>query len=80
MESMLRMLTLEFYTSTNKKKYKYPIIKVNDDIISISDEFQAAVQDEYFKEYVLDVVKMNLIMEHPVEYNLYRFFEADTDK
>lgn len=58
MGSILRMLTLEFYTSSNQKKYKYPIIKINNDVISMSNEFRDAVQDEYFKEYVADILEL----------------------
>src|SRR5699024_2393724 len=46
MNSILRMMTLEFYTSSSVKKYKYPLIEVEDSLISLSKEFKDALKDE----------------------------------
>lgn len=58
MNSILRMLTLEFYTSSSVKKYKYPLIEVEDSLISLSKEFKDALKDEYFELYVKDLLEL----------------------
>lgn len=58
MDSILRILTLEFYTSQSVKKYKYPLIEVDSSVITLSKEFKDALKDEYFKAHVKDLLKL----------------------
>src|SRR5699024_4867160 len=61
MQSILRMLKLEFYTSQSVNKYKYPLIEVRDKEIYLSREFRDALKDEYFKGYVEDVLALAVL-------------------
>ncbi|WP_462422036.1 DUF3427 domain-containing protein [Salinicoccus sp. Marseille-QA3877] len=67
MDSILRMFTLEFYTSQSVKKYKYPLIEVEDKKITLSHEFSDALKDEYFNEYVEDVLTLAVLQSE--DYN-----------
>lgn len=67
MRSILRMLTLEFYTSQSVNKYKYPLIEVVDNKITLSKEFNDALKDDYFKTHVDDVLTLAVL--HSEEYN-----------
>lgn len=67
MNSILRMMTLEFYTSQSVKKYKYPLIEVQDKKINLSREFRDALKDEYFREHVKDILELAVLQSE--DYN-----------
>lgn len=58
LRSILRMLSLEFYTESNKKKYGYALIEVEENDVSPSSYFIEALQNEYFKAQVIDVLEL----------------------
>ncbi|SDK75785.1 DUF3427 domain-containing protein [Lacicoccus qingdaonensis] len=67
MDSILRMMTLEFYTSASVKKYKYPLIEVEDSQISLSKEFKDALKDDYYEMFINDL--LNLAELQSEQYN-----------
>src|SRR5690625_1778810 len=67
MRSILRMLTLEFYTSQSVNKYKYPLIEVKNKKITLSKEFNDALKDDYFKTYIDDVLALAILQSE--DYN-----------
>lgn len=67
MNSILRMMTLEFYTSPSVKKYKYPLIEVENSVISLSIEFKDALKDDYYEMFINDL--LNLAELQSEQYN-----------
>lgn len=61
MTSIIRMFTLEFYTQQKRTKYVYPLIEVNGDLVSLTQEFRSSLNDDYFKAQVEDVIALGLL-------------------
>lgn len=56
--SVIAMLDLSFYISTTRKNYtEFPIIKVNDNNIVLSQEFIELLTNKVFKNFLVDVLK-----------------------
>ncbi len=71
--SVENVLMLHFFTSVGRKKYgELPLITKENDIYSLNKPFKDALEDDYFKELVLDVLHCTL--ENGKAYNLQQPF------
>ncbi|MFD2830587.1 DUF3427 domain-containing protein [Corticicoccus populi] len=58
LNSILRMLTLDFYTEQNQKKYGIPLINIENNIISLSDEFRDSLEGVKYASQVQDILEV----------------------
>lgn len=58
MNSIIRMLCLEFFTKQKKKKYQFPLIRIDSDEISLSEEFKESIKNEDFRNQINDLFSL----------------------
>src|SRR5699024_136605 len=51
-------LCLEFFTKQKKKKYQFPLIRIDSDEISLSEEFKESIKNEDFRNQINDLFSL----------------------
>lgn len=60
MESIIRVLTHGFYKESDQKKFGYPLIEVDRDVITMTENFKDALAEGVIKEQVEDLLELSI--------------------
>ena len=74
-QSVERILNLEFYISTEQTKYGHPILEVKNGYYQMSKPFESALSDAVFYELAVDSIKTGIARskKYPAGYTLKAF-------
>lgn len=58
LKSIIRILDLKYFTKQKKAKYSVPLVSEVDSKLCLSEEFQLALEDEYFRSQIKDLFEL----------------------
>ncbi|WP_020007023.1 DUF3427 domain-containing protein [Salinicoccus albus] len=61
MESIIRVLTHEFYKTSDQKKFAHPLIEIDGKVITITKKFQEALEEGIIKEQIEDLLELSIL-------------------
>lgn len=82
LKSLIRILNLEYFAKQKKEKYEFSLINEKDNIIKLTDKFRASLNDQNFKNQVLDLFnlahKKSILYDQKAPFTLYeKYSRAD---
>ena len=71
-QSVERVLNLDFFIDQSQKKYGYPLIKIKNNQYSLSEPFKRALKQSEFRELAVDSIKTGIARskKYPAGYTL----------
>lgn len=61
MESIIGVLTHSFFKAQEQKKYGYPLVEVDDDILALTKNFNDALETDIIKKQIEDILELSLL-------------------